>query len=248
MDMESSNPVLNERTFGAARVGLGVPAMTLQGTVNKCLILLAIVMITAGWSWSQGFANAGYILVMMYGSMFAGLGFCLATSFRPQWSAVTAPLYAASEGVFLGVLSALFESKFHGIVLQAVGLTFAVTLAMLVGYKSGWLQATPGLRKGLSIALGGLFIFYMLVMVVGFFGIHPPAFLYGGGPLGIAFSLFVVGIAALFLVIDFDFIESASREGLEKYMEWYGAFALMVTLIWLYVQILQLLAQLQRRN
>jgi len=118
----------------------------------------------------------------------------------------------------------------------------------LMGYKAGLLQATPGLRKGLMIAMGGIMIFYAIVWIASMFGIHPPGFLNGGGPLGIAFSLFVVGIAAMSLILDFDIIESGAREGLEKYMEWYGAFALMVTLIWLYMEILRLLSKVNRRN
>ena len=248
--MESSNPTLNEKTFGAARVGVGVPAMTVQGTVNKTFILLAILMATAMWSWSQASnpASAGFLQIVFFGSMIVGFILAMVTSFNPKWSGVTAPLYAACEGLFLGLLSVYFEMRYPGIVLQAVGLTFAVTLAMLMGYKAGWLQATPGLRKGLMIAMGGIMIFYVAVWIASMFGIQPPGFINGGGPLGIAFSLFVVGIASMSLILDFDIIESGSREGLDKYMEWYGAFALMVTLIWLYMEILRLLSKINRRN
>jgi uncharacterized YccA/Bax inhibitor family protein len=248
--MESSNPTLNERTFGAARVGVGEPAMTVQGTVNKTFILLAVLMATAMWTWGKAYdpASAGSLQLIFFGSMIAGFILAIVTSFNPKWSGVTAPLYAACEGLFLGILSAYFEARYPGIVVQAVGLTFAVTCAMLLGYKAGWLQATPGLRKGLMIAMGGIMIFYVVVMIAGFFGIHAPGFINGGGPLGIAFSLFVVGIASMSLILDFDIIESGSREGLAKYMEWYGAFALMVTLIWLYMEILRLLSKINRRN
>lgn len=248
--MQSSNPTLNERTLDAARVGVGEPAMTIQGTVNKTFILLAVLVAGATWSWSQAAnpASSGLLSIVFFVSMIAGLILALATSFKPTWAPITAPMYAACEGLLLGVLSVYFEMRYPGIVIQAVGLTFAVTLSMLLGYQSGWLQATPGLRKGLMIAMGGLFIFYMVVMVAGFFGIHPPGFINGGGPLGIAFSLFVVGIAAMSLVLDFDLIESAARQGLGKYMEWYCAFALMVTLIWLYMEILRLLSKFNRRD
>jgi len=248
--MQSSNPTLNEKTFGAARVGIGVPAMTIQGTVNKTFILLAILVIAASWTWSKAYdpSSAGFVGVTFIGSMIVGLVLALATSFKPKWSPITAPLYAACEGLLLGILSAYFEARYPGIVMQAVGLTFAVTFAMLMGYKAGWLQATPGLRKGLMIAMGGIMIFYAVIWIASMFGIHPPGFINGGGPLGIAFSLFVVGIASMSLILDFDIIESGSREGLEKYMEWYGAFALMVTLIWLYMEILRLLSKLNRRN
>lgn len=248
--MESSNPTLNEKTFGAARVGMGEPAMTVQGTVNKTFILLAVLVAMATWAWSLTYnpSKAGFLMIALMASGIIGFILAIVTSFNPKWSSVTAPLYAACEGVVLGILSSYFEMRYPGIVMQAVGLTFAVTFAMLMGYKAGWLQATPGLRKGLMIAMGGLMIFYLVVWVASFFGIHPPGFINGGGPLGIAFSLFVVGIAAMSLILDFDFIESASREGLGKYMEWYGAFALMVTLIWLYMEILRLLSKVNRRD
>jgi len=248
--MESSNPTLNEKTFGAARVGIGEQAMTIQGTVNKTFILLGILVLMATWTWSKTSDPSSAGLVNMVGIVSGIVGFILAiaTSFKPKWSPITAPLYAACEGLLLGFISALFEMRYPGIVIQAVGLTFAVTLAMLMGYKAGWLQATPALRKGLMIAMGGIMIFYGIVWIASMFGIHPPGFINGGGPLGIAFSLFVVGIAAMSLILDFDIIESGAREGLEKYMEWYGAFALMVTLIWLYMEILRLLSKINRRD
>jgi uncharacterized YccA/Bax inhibitor family protein len=248
--MESSNPTLNEKTFGTARVGIGEPAMTVQGTVNKTFILLALLVAAATWTWSKTSdpSSAGFIQITFIGSMIVGFILAMITSFKPKWSPITAPLYAACEGLLLGILSAYFEMRYPGIVVQAVGLTFAVTFAMLMGYKAGWLQATPALRKGLMIAMGGIMIFYAIVWIASMFGIHPPGFINGGGPLGIAFSLVVVGIAAMSLVLDFDLIESYSREGVEKYMEWYGAFALMVTLIWLYMEILRLLSKINRRN
>lgn len=250
MEMQSSNPTLNEKTFGAARVGAGMPAMTLQGTVNKTFILLAILIACAMWSWSASAKpnQAGILGIVFFVSMIGGLILAIATSFKPKWSPITAPLYAACEGLLLGLVSVYFERAYPGIVMKAVGLTFAVTMAMLLGYKSGFLQATPGLQKGLMIAMGGLMLFYVVVWIASFFGVHQPAFINGGGPLGIAFSLFVVGLAAMSLVLDFGFIETASREGLEPYMEWYGAFALMVTLVWLYMEILRLLSKLNRRD
>ncbi len=248
--MESSNPTLNEKTFGAARVGIGEPAMTVQGTVNKTFILLAVLVATAAWTWSKTYdpANARFLNIICYGSMICGFIIAMVTCFKPKWSPITAPIYTVFQGLFLGVFSAFFEMRYPGIVIQAVGLTFAVTFAMLMGYKAGWLQATPGLRKGLAIGIGGLVIFSLVVMVASMFGIHPPNFINGGGPLGIAFSLVCIGLASMCLIVDFDIIESASREGLEKYMEWYGAFSLMVTLIWLYMEILRLLSKINRRD
>jgi len=249
--MESSNPTLNSKIFDNARAVVGTgQTMTIQGTVNKAFVLLLVLMATAFWAWSRAVdpANAGLTGMIMVVSMFAGLILAIATCFKPQWSSVSAPLYAACEGLLLGVLSAYFERSYPGIIVQAVGLTFGVMLAMLMGYKTGFLQATPGLRKGLMIAMGGIMIFYLVVMVAGLFHVVPPGFLNGSGPLGIAFSLFVVGIASMSLILDFDMIEQGAGQGLEKYMEWYGAFALMVTLVWLYMEILRLLSKLRSRN
>ena len=158
MELQSSNPTLNERTFDAARVGIGEQAMTVQGTVNKTFILLALLVAAAMWTWSKTSdpANTVFLGITFMASMIAGLIFAIATSFKPKWSPITAPLYAVCEGLLLGIMSAYFERSYPGIVVQAVGLTFAVTFAMLLGYKAGWLQATAGLRKGLMIAMGGL--------------------------------------------------------------------------------------------
>ena len=249
--MESSNPTLNSKVFDNARAMVGGgQTMTIQGAVNKTLVLFLILCATAFWTWSKAFdpAAAGITGIAGIGGAIVGFILAMVTSFKPQWSSVTAPLYAACEGLLLGVLSAYFERSYPGIVMQAVGLTFGVTLAMLLGYKAGFLHATPGLRKGLMIAMGGIMIFYLVVMVAGFFHVAPPGFINGSGPLGIAFSLFVVGIASMSLVLDFDLVEQGAQQGLEKYMEWYCGFALMVTLVWLYMEILRLLSKLRSRD
>ncbi len=249
--MESSNPTLNNKVFDNARAMVGSgETMSIQGTVNKTLVLLLVLTATAFWAWSRAFdpASAGMTGMAVIGGAIGGLVLALATCFKPQWSPVTAPLYAACEGLVLGVLSVFFERSYPGIVVQAVGLTFAVTLAMLMGYKAGFLHATPGLRKGLMIAMGGLMIFYVVVMVAGFFHVTPPGFINGSSPLGIAFSLFVVGLASMCLILDFDLIEQGASQGLQKYMEWYCAFSLMVTLVWLYMEILRLLSKLRSRD
>ena len=249
--MESSNPTLNNKVFDNARAMVGSgQTMTIQGAVNKTLVLLLVLCVTAFWTWSKAFdpASAPMAGIAVIGGAIGGLILALITSFKPQWSQVTAPLYAAFEGLVLGVLSAYFERVYPGIVMQAVGLTFAVTLAMLMGYKAGFLQATPGLRKGLMIAMGGLMIFYAVVWIAMLFHVAPPAFINGSSPLGIAFSLFVVGLASMCLILDFDLIEQGAQQGLQKYMEWYCAFSLMVTLVWLYLEILRLLSKLRSRD
>ena len=249
--METTNPTLNGNIFAKARASVGSSqTMTVQGTVNKTFILFAILLLTAGWSWMNAMnpERAGSSGIILMVSAIVGFILAIATSFKPNWSPITAPMYAACQGVFLGALSLFFEKSYPGIVIQAVGLTLAVMFCMLVAYQTGWIQATEGFRRGIMIAMVSLMVFYGIVWIASFFGVHPPAFINGGGILGIGFSLFVVGLAAMFLIIDFDFIERASQEGLEKYMEWYGGFSLMVTLIWLYMEILRLLSKINRRD
>lgn len=247
--MESSNPTLNNKAFVEAQVIGGAPTMTIQGTVNKTLILLGLLIVSAISTWSAVSAgNMGTIGILLMVGGIGGFGLAIATSFKPTWAPITAPLYAVCEGIVLALISAFFEARYPGIIIQSVGLTFAVTMVMLVGYKAGFFAATPALRRGMMIAMGGLMLFYAVVFIAGFFGIHPPTFINGGGPLGIAFSLLVVGLAAMCLILDFDFIEQAAKNNLEKRMEWYGAFSLMVTLVWLYLEILRLLSKVQSRN
>ena len=176
-------------------------------------------------------------------------GFIVAmvTVFKKTWAPLTAPIYALLEGLVLGGISALTELRFPGVPMQAVGLTFGTLVALLLAYRSGMIRVTDNFRLGVVAATGGIALFYVATIVMGLFGVRfPPVF--GAGPLGIGISVFVVIVAALNLVLDFDLIESGARAGAPKYMEWYGAFALMVTLIWLYLEILRLLSKLRSRN
>ena len=247
--MESSNPVLQSKVFEQARIGVGQQSMTVQGTVNKTLILLAVLLATAVWSWSLAGnpSAAGMTPVALMASAIGGLVLALATSFKPQWAPVTAPLYAAFEGVFLGIVSVYFEMRYPGLVMQAVAITFGVLFCMLSLYKSGIIKVTNQFILGVAAATGAIALLYIVSMVLSVFHINMP-FLYASGPLGIGFSIFVAGLAAFNLVIDFHTIEEGSRQGAHKYMEWYGAFALMVTLIWLYFEILRLLGKLRERK
>jgi uncharacterized YccA/Bax inhibitor family protein len=160
---------------------------------------------------------------------------------------VTAPAYAALEGLALGGVSAMLETRFPGIAIQSVSLTFGTLLVLLLAYRSGLIPVTQKLRLGIVAATGGVAVFYLLEMILGIFGVHFTS-INGSGFIGIGFSLIVVGIAALNLVLDFDFIESGVRGGAPKYMEWYGAFGIMLTLVWLYIEILNLLTKLRSRN
>jgi uncharacterized YccA/Bax inhibitor family protein len=253
--MKTSNPALGEKTFdglsGSQYGGLIDVAnrMTLNGTVNKTGILLVCAIATAAWTWhlflqSHDMAD---VAPLMIGGMIGGFIFALVTIFKKAWSPVTAPAYALLEGLALGGLSAVFDARYPGIGMQAVSLTFGTLFVLLLAYRSGWIKVTEKFRMGVIAATGGVMVFYLLEMVLGFFGVHFVS-INGSGVVGIGFSLIVVGIAALNLVLDFDFIERGVQVGAPKYMEWYGAFGIMVTLVWLYLEILRLLAKMRSRN
>ncbi|HEY5780494.1 MAG TPA: Bax inhibitor-1/YccA family protein [Lysobacter sp.] len=252
--MRSGNPALKETTFLDLGSGTVVrrdgDAMTLTGTVNKTGLLLLLCVITATFAWSQiqftadGAVGAG---PYVWGGAIGGLVLALATTFKPTWAPVTAPLYALVEGFFLGAISAMYNHLYEGIVLQAVMLTFGTMFALLFAYRSGLIRATENFKLGVVAATGGIALLYLVTMGLGMFGIRIP-YIHESGLIGIGFSLFVVVIAALNLVLDFDFIESGVEQNAPKYMEWYGAFGLMVTLVWLYVEFLRLLAKLQSRD
>jgi uncharacterized YccA/Bax inhibitor family protein len=251
--MRSGNPALGENTFldiGSGRVvSRDGSTMTLNGTVNKSGILLALILLTASYTWSlyEGPQSASTLMpwVMMGG--IGGFVLALITVFKKTWAPVTAPVYALLEGLFLGGISAMFEASYPGIVMQAVGLTFGTLAALLMAYRSGLIRATENFKLGVVAATGGIFLLYLVNFGMSFFGKSIP-FIHESGWLGIGFSAFVVTIAALNLVLDFDFIENGVDQGAPKYMEWYGAFGLMVTLVWLYLEILRLLAKLQSRD
>jgi len=242
--MRTTNPILKEKAF--SRVLPGVETMSLQGTVNKTVVLLALVVIGAGYTWNLFYhQGAQVVLPWLWAGLFGGLLVALVTVFRPGWAPVTAPAYAVLEGLALGGISALFELRFPGIVIQAVGLTFGTLLALLFAYKSGLIKATQNFRLGVVAATGGIALVYLVSLVGGLFGWRVPL-IHEAGTVGILFSLFVVTVAALNLVLDFDFIERGDGVA-PKYMEWFGAFGLVVTLVWLYLELLRLLAKLRSR-
>lgn len=244
--MRTGNPTLNDNTFRVEYTSTN--AMTVGGTVNKTAILLLLVVMTAIWSWKKVmvFGEPGPMIPWMIGSGIAGFILALITIFKKTASPITAPLYALVQGVFLGVLSAMFEIMYPGIVFQAVLLTFGTLLSLLLAYKTGIIKVTENFKLGVVAATGGIGLIYLATFILGFFGINIP-FIHGSGTFGIAFSVFVVIIAALNLVLDFDFIESGAERGAPRYMEWYAAFGLLVTLIWLYIEILRLLSKLRSR-
>jgi uncharacterized YccA/Bax inhibitor family protein len=251
--MRSGNPVLGESTFLDAGAGTVVRsdagAMSLNGTVNKCAFLLVVVLAAAMFTWSKAYAGGGAgLMPWVWGGALGGLALALATVFRKTWAPVTAPLYAAAEGLFIGAISAVFEQRFPGIVMQAVGLTFGTLAALLLAYRSGLVKATENFRLGVVAATGGIALLYLVNIGMQLFGFQGMGFIHDSGLVGIGFSAVVVVVAALNLVLDFDFIEQGVERGAPKYMEWYAAFGLLVTLVWLYLEILRLLSKLQSRN
>jgi uncharacterized YccA/Bax inhibitor family protein len=243
----TSNPVLNEKRFeGFVELGRG---MTLQGTVNKTGLLLLCSIATAAWTWNQfnDAHSAASVVPWLWIGSIGGFVCALITVFKKEWSPVTAPAYALLEGLALGAISSVLELRFPGIAIQSVSLTFGTLLVLLLAYRSGMIRVTQKFRLGIVAATGGIMLFYLLQFGLGFFGVHFTS-INGSGPIGIGFSLIVVGIAALNLVLDFDFIENGVRMGAPKYMEWYGAFGIMVTLVWLYLEILRLLTKLRGRD
>lgn len=245
--------------FGGS-IGNRSESMTLNGTINKTGILLLCAFATAAFTWyqfiqaAQETGNAseafGAVTPYLFGGMIGGLIFAMITIFKKEWAPVTAPAYALLEGLVLGGLSAVFELRYPGIAIQAVGLTFGTLFAMLFLYRSGIIKVTEKFRLGVFAATGGIALFYFMEMVLSLFHINfnGPNSVNGSGVIGIGFSLIVVGVAALNLVLDFDFIERGVEYGAPKYMEWYGAFGIMVTLVWLYLEMLRLLSKFNRRN
>lgn len=245
--MRTSNPSLNSKTFERAAPGDGV--MTIGGTVNKVGILLVLMLIPAAYMWNK-VLNAWDPSAAMSTAMLGALGafvFAMITIFKKTWAPVTAPIYAVLEGLFLGAISGVFNQQYPGIAMQAIALTIGTLFTLLLAYRSGLIRATENFKLGVVAATGGIALLYLVNIVMGFFGTRMP-FIHESGTVGIVFSLFVVVIAALNLVLDFDFIEQGAEMGAPRYMEWYAAFGLMVTLVWLYLEILRLLAKLQSRR
>ncbi|MEI8011139.1 MAG: Bax inhibitor-1/YccA family protein [Candidatus Omnitrophota bacterium] len=242
--MRTSNPVLKDDVFASAESFAPGQAMTIPGVVNKSLILLVLLMISAMLVWNAPIAQA---MPFVIGGAIAGLIFAVVTMFKKEWAGFTAPGYALCEGLVLGGVSSFFELRFPGIVMQAVALTFGTLFCLLMAYKTGFIRVTEKFRLGVVVATSAICLVYFVSFILGFFHIAVP-FMVGSSLVSIGFSLFVVGIAALNLVLDFDFIEQGAQAGAPKYMEWVGAFGLMVTLVWLYFEILKLLAKLRGRD
>ena len=242
LSMRSGNPALSAKTFKNA-VGTGTEEMTIEGTVNKTAMSLLLLMATASYTWTNPSPT-----LMMFG-LFGGLIMAIITIFKKTWAPYTVSGYALLKGLALGGISRFFEMQYPGIVSQAVFLTFGILAALLLAYKSGLIKPTENFKLGVVAATGGIAFMYLISFIMSIFGSGLSIMNTANTSLfSIGFSVFVVIIAALNLVLDFDFIEEGAEMGAPKYMEWYGAFGLLVTLIWLYLEILRLLAKLQSRR
>ena len=244
--MRTSNPTLSPATFNQP-VAAGEQRMTIQGAVNKTGILLALAVLSAAFTWNRFSQDPGAAMPLVVIGSIGGLIMALITCFKKEWSAVTAPIYALLEGLVLGGVSLIFNAKWNGIALQAGMLTFGTLFAMLLAYRSGVIRATEKFKTGVIAATGGIFLLYLVSWILGMFGVKME-FMNGSGMLSIGISVFVVIIAALNLVLDFDVIEQGAQLGAPKYLEWYAGFSLLVTLVWLYLEILRLLAKLNSRR
>ncbi|HTC53286.1 MAG TPA: Bax inhibitor-1/YccA family protein [Steroidobacteraceae bacterium] len=246
--LRSGNPGLNDKTFAnQPLVGVGGERMSVQGAVNKSFLLLVVLLAGALWPWSQYLTtgDAGTVALFFYGGIFGGFILALIMIFKPPMATYLAIPYAALEGMAMGGLSAMFERRYPGIAMEAVAATFAVFAAMLLAYKTGLIRATERFKSVVIAATGGIFVFYLVTMIVGFFHVNTTG-LFNGSALGIGISLVIIVVAALNLIIDFDVMETGAARGAPKYMEWYSAFGLLVTLVWLYMEILRLLANTRR--
>jgi len=249
LTVATSNPAFSNDVFNQYNPAVGVSrssVMTVQGTVGKTSLLLAILSACGIWSWNLAVRDGGqaHMPLAMAGGI-GGFVIALLAIFRPTMAPWTAPLYAAAEGVFLGVISQVIQASLgdrapNGIVFQAISLTVSVLCVMLFLYGARIVRVTDKFRTGVIMATGALALFYILTMVLSLFGVQMP-FVFGSGGIGIGFSLFVVGLASVNLLLDFDMIEQGARSEAPKYMEWYGAFGLLVTLVWLYLELLRLL-------
>ena len=248
---ESGNPTLSQKIFSRSAADSSLETMTVRGTINKFGFMMLMVIGGAAYTWRLFYQGAPDTMrtFMMIG-LFGGMISAFAIIFKRNWAPYLAPVYGLLEGFFLGGISAIFNqafaTRYPGLIMQSVGLTFGVAIAMFLLYNFKIIKATEKFKSVIIAATTGIFFFYLITMVVRMFGVDMP-FMYDSSALSIGISLFIVAIAALNLILDFDMIEQGAAQGAPKYMEWYGAFGLMVTIIWLYIEILKLLSKFSRK-
>ena len=250
---KSGNPTLAENKFRSTTITTITDenAMTIKGTLNKFGFMLLMLMGSAFYSWKEADNAGANVMPMILGGAIGGLVIAIVLMFKKEWAPYLAPLYALLEGLFIGAVSSFFNQAYPGIVMQAVGLTFSVGIGMYFLYSMRIIRATEKFKSVLIAATVGIALFYFAIMILRMFSVNideTMPFVNGGGMFGIGFSLLIVAIAALNLILDFDMIEQGAEMGAPKYMEWYGAFGLMVTFVWLYMEILRLLSKFSSRN
>lgn len=245
MAYKSGNPALNKNTFNNLQPITG-EAMTLDGVAGKSLALFLLCVGAGVFGWQLAAEKLEMVAPYVLGSILVAFVVAIVTIFKKNWSPFTAPLYAVLEGFALGAISQIFEREFEGIVLQALLLTGGIFVSMLFLYLFRIIKATENFKLGVAAATGGIALYYIANLVVGFFGTQLPL-IHSNSGWGIGFTVLVIIIAALNLVVDFDFIEQGVEKKAPKFMEWYASFGLFVTVVWLYLEILRLLAKARSR-
>ena len=241
---ESRNPVFNDSVFEKsvagenAAVGQKHEIMTLNGAVNKTFVLFGAMLVAAFFSYSTPSQ------FLMYLGIFGGVGAAIFTGMKPHLSPFLAPITVILYGFAAGVFTSLYGGSYDGIILQAINLTMATLFMMLLIYKSGWIKVTDKFRSGMTMAIGAIMLVYVISWIGHFFNFQIP-FLHESGPIGIGISVVIVGVAAFSLLLDFDNFEKGVKFGAPKYMEWYVGMGLIITLVWLYIEILRLLSKMK---
>jgi uncharacterized YccA/Bax inhibitor family protein len=245
--MVKGSPALNENTFRSLAAPAG-NVMTANGAMVKTIALLILTIVTAAIAWNMAATGSiTNIKPILIGTGIGGLIIAVLTVFKPHLSPLTGPLYAVVKGAFVGLISMMFENFYNGIVMQAISLTLGIAILMAALYIMRIIRPTAKFKSIVISATGGIFLLYIATFLLGLFGIDIP-YIHGSGLIGIGFSLFVVVIASLNLIIDFEMIEVGAQQSAPKYMEWYCGFSILVTIIWLYIEVLRLLAKLADRD
>lgn len=242
---QPNNPVFKEEMFRKAPIAPIEGRMTISGTMTKMGFMLLLLLAAAVYSWGAIDRNQN-LSAFIFGGAFTGFALAVVIVIKKEWAQYLAPAYALAEGIFLGTISALYSSLYDGIVLQAVGLTIGTAIAMLILYRFRIIRATEKFKAVVFTATAGIAIFYLIAIVLRMFNINMP-YLHDSSTIGVILSLVIVAVAALNLILDFDLVETGAASGAPKYFEWYASFGLLVTLIWLYLEILRLLSKLNRR-
>lgn len=235
--LKSSNPAFSDKLLKGQYYAFAAEktAMSVAGTINKTGFLTLILIGSATYAWQAK------LPILLWIGIIGGLIAAFATIFKPSWSPFSAPIYAGLEGLFIGSISVTYAQLYSGIIPKAVLLTIAILMTMLIAYRFKIIRATEKFRAGIVMATGGVFLFYCTTMLLRLFGVDTSIF-FSGGILAIGLSLVIIVIASLNFILDFDFIEKGVKSELPRYFEWYGAFGIMVTLVWLYMEILRLLS------